>query len=222
VLIKRAMSGTLDELLQSAEYVFSSGNERLNLCERGGCAASEPSYRNMLDLERRAGAQREIAPAGAGRSLARRRCAALGRAPGAGRHRRRADGLLYEVHERPHAAVSDAAQTLDFQESSTLIRRAQALYVSAGKSWGLRRQSGKGKLKTPAGAAARPAPPCKPHFFEAGWSAGGADTLIRGRGTSACESARGRAAAEDFRARLAAVRKRGEERHVRTGCRQGA
>ena len=35
VMIKRGISGTLDELLQSAEYVFSGGNERLLLCERG-------------------------------------------------------------------------------------------------------------------------------------------------------------------------------------------
>ena len=35
VLIKRGMSGTLEELLQSAEYVFANGNEKLILCERG-------------------------------------------------------------------------------------------------------------------------------------------------------------------------------------------
>ena len=35
VMIKRGISGTIDELLYSAEYVFSAGNERLLLCERG-------------------------------------------------------------------------------------------------------------------------------------------------------------------------------------------
>ncbi|MBV6644652.1 MAG: 3-deoxy-7-phosphoheptulonate synthase, partial [Cyclobacteriaceae bacterium] len=35
VMIKRGISGTIDELLYSAEYVFSAGNENLLLCERG-------------------------------------------------------------------------------------------------------------------------------------------------------------------------------------------
>lgn len=49
VLLKRGISGTIEELLQSAEYVFSNGNERLLLCERG-IRTFEPSYRNTLDL----------------------------------------------------------------------------------------------------------------------------------------------------------------------------
>src|SRR5690606_21803259 len=35
VMIKRGISGTIEELLQSAEYVFSNGNEKILLCERG-------------------------------------------------------------------------------------------------------------------------------------------------------------------------------------------
>ncbi|MDE0470825.1 MAG: N-acetylneuraminate synthase family protein, partial [Ekhidna sp.] len=35
VMIKRGISGTIEELLHSAEYIFSGGNERLLLCERG-------------------------------------------------------------------------------------------------------------------------------------------------------------------------------------------
>ncbi|MCB0361045.1 MAG: N-acetylneuraminate synthase family protein, partial [Bdellovibrionales bacterium] len=34
VLLKRGISGTIDELLQSAEYIFANGNEKLILCER--------------------------------------------------------------------------------------------------------------------------------------------------------------------------------------------
>jgi 3-deoxy-7-phosphoheptulonate synthase len=49
VLIKRGISGTLEELLQSAEYVFSKGNERIVLCERG-IRTFERAYRNTLDL----------------------------------------------------------------------------------------------------------------------------------------------------------------------------
>jgi 3-deoxy-7-phosphoheptulonate synthase len=35
VMIKRGISGTIEELLYSAEYVFAAGNEKLILCERG-------------------------------------------------------------------------------------------------------------------------------------------------------------------------------------------
>ena len=43
------MSGTLDELLQAAEYIFSNGNEKIILCERG-IRTYEKAYRNTLDL----------------------------------------------------------------------------------------------------------------------------------------------------------------------------
>ncbi|MGZ3865416.1 MAG: N-acetylneuraminate synthase family protein, partial [Bacteroidia bacterium] len=49
VLIKRGMSGTIDELLQSAEYIFSNGNEKLMLCERG-IRTFETAYRNTFDV----------------------------------------------------------------------------------------------------------------------------------------------------------------------------
>ncbi len=49
VLIKRGISGSIDELLYSAEYIFSNGNERLMLCERG-IRSYEQAYRNTLDL----------------------------------------------------------------------------------------------------------------------------------------------------------------------------
>src|SRR3972149_6856394 len=49
VLLKRGMSGTIDELLQSAEYIFSNGNEKLMLCERG-IRTYETAYRNTFDI----------------------------------------------------------------------------------------------------------------------------------------------------------------------------
>ncbi len=49
VMIKRGISGTIDELLYSAEYVFSSGNEKIILCERG-IRTFERATRNTLDL----------------------------------------------------------------------------------------------------------------------------------------------------------------------------
>ncbi|MEL6924033.1 MAG: bifunctional 3-deoxy-7-phosphoheptulonate synthase/chorismate mutase, partial [Bacteroidota bacterium] len=49
VLLKRGISGTMDELLQSAEYIFSHGNERIMLCERG-IRTYEKAYRNCMDI----------------------------------------------------------------------------------------------------------------------------------------------------------------------------
>lgn len=47
VMIKRGISGTIEELLYSAEYVFSGGNEKLILCERG-IRTYEKASRNCL------------------------------------------------------------------------------------------------------------------------------------------------------------------------------
>ena len=49
VMIKRGISGTIEELLYSAEYVFSAGNEKLMLCERG-IRTYERASRNTLDI----------------------------------------------------------------------------------------------------------------------------------------------------------------------------
>ena len=49
VLLKRGLAGTIDELLFSAEYIFSAGNENVILCERG-IRSFEKSYRNVLDI----------------------------------------------------------------------------------------------------------------------------------------------------------------------------
>ena len=35
ILLKRGLANTLKELLMSAEYIMSSGNEQVILCERG-------------------------------------------------------------------------------------------------------------------------------------------------------------------------------------------
>ena len=49
ILLKRGMSATLQELLMSAEYVMSSGNPNVILCERG-IRTFETALRNTLDL----------------------------------------------------------------------------------------------------------------------------------------------------------------------------
>ncbi|WP_066504061.1 3-deoxy-7-phosphoheptulonate synthase [Abyssisolibacter fermentans] len=49
VLLKRGLSATIEELLMSAEYIMSEGNEQVILCERG-IRTFEKFTRNTLDL----------------------------------------------------------------------------------------------------------------------------------------------------------------------------
>ena len=49
ILLKRGMSGTIDELLMAAEYIMSEGNDNVILCERG-IRTFEKYTRNTLDL----------------------------------------------------------------------------------------------------------------------------------------------------------------------------
>ncbi|MFZ9755395.1 MAG: 3-deoxy-7-phosphoheptulonate synthase, partial [Bacteroidia bacterium] len=49
ILLKRGMSSTIEEWLLAAEYIVSSGNERVILCERG-IRTFENATRNTLDI----------------------------------------------------------------------------------------------------------------------------------------------------------------------------
>jgi 3-deoxy-7-phosphoheptulonate synthase len=120
VLLKRGMSGTLEELLQSAEYIFSNGNEKVLLCERG-IRTFEKAYRNVLDLNAvpylkdKSHLPVVVDPShGVG---VRRYVATMvlaGVVAGA-------DATILEVHERPEEAKSDSAQTLGFDELGEVL-----------------------------------------------------------------------------------------------------
>ncbi|MCB0346719.1 MAG: 3-deoxy-7-phosphoheptulonate synthase [Bdellovibrionales bacterium] len=127
VLIKRGISGTLDELLQSAEYIFANGNEKLLLCERG-VRTYESSYRNMLDinaiptLKEKSHLPVIIDPShGIGVRQHVKSVALAGVIAGA-------DGVIFETHPEPERAFSDAQQTLNFDESKSLVERARAVF----------------------------------------------------------------------------------------------
>ena len=49
ILLKRGLSSTLEELLMSAEYIMSGGNQNVILCERG-IRTFETATRNTLDI----------------------------------------------------------------------------------------------------------------------------------------------------------------------------
>jgi 3-deoxy-7-phosphoheptulonate synthase len=127
VMIKRGVSGTIEELLYSAEYVFSGGNEKLILCERG-IRTYEFAARNTLDLNaipilkekthlpvvadpsHGIGIRDFVEPMALAAIMAG------------------ADGIIYEVHENPREAYSDGQQTLDFLESAAMVEKMKKTF----------------------------------------------------------------------------------------------
>lgn len=126
VLLKRGMSGTIEELLQSAEYIFSNGNEKIILCERG-IRTYETAYRNTLDLNAvailkdRSHLPVVVDPShGIGVRKYVRDLALAGVVVGA-------DGIIMEVHDCPQKALSDGQQTLDYDEAKYTYGKMRAV-----------------------------------------------------------------------------------------------
>ena len=123
ILLKRGLANTIKEFLMSAEYIMSSGNENVILCERG-------IRRNTLDLSA-VPVLHELShlpvvvdpshATGVARYVKPMAMAAV--ASGA-------DGLIIEVHNDPPHALSDGAQSLrpeqfaDVSRAISLIRKA--------------------------------------------------------------------------------------------------
>jgi 3-deoxy-7-phosphoheptulonate synthase len=127
VMIKRGISGTIEELLSSAEYVFAAGNEKLILCERG-IRTYEKASRNTMDvnaipiLKEKSHLPVVADPShGIGIRQYVEPIALAALVAGA-------DGIIYETHQKPEEAFSDGQQTLDFSESSKLIRKLAQFY----------------------------------------------------------------------------------------------
>jgi 3-deoxy-7-phosphoheptulonate synthase len=120
VLLKRGLSATIDELLMAAEYILSSGNPNVILCERG-IRTFETATRNTLDLsavpviQERTHLPIVVDPShGTGHRPLVRPLAVAGAAVGA-------DGIIIEVHPDPPAARSDSEQSLSFPEFGDLM-----------------------------------------------------------------------------------------------------
>jgi 3-deoxy-7-phosphoheptulonate synthase len=119
ILLKRGFGSSLQEFVQAAEFILSSGNERVLLCERG-IRTFETKTRFTLDLCGVAWLKENINlpiildPSHAigwayGVPDLTRACMAMG-----------VDGLLIESHPQPAKAMSDADQQLNFNEFSEL------------------------------------------------------------------------------------------------------
>src|SRR5207237_5516665 len=126
VLLKRGMSSTVEEWLLAAEYVLSHGNRDVVLCERG-IRTFETSTRFTLDLNS-VPLVRELShlpvvvdpSQGTGRHSLVRPMSLAAVAAGA-------QGLIVEVHPRPDQALSDGAQSLDFDDFARLMRELRRL-----------------------------------------------------------------------------------------------
>ena len=133
VLLKRGFGATIEEWLLAAEYILSSGNSNVILCERG-IRTFEPSTRNTLDLSaipvlrERTHLPIVVDPShGTGQRSLVTPMALAAAAVGA-------DGLLVEVHPDPPNALSDGDQSLGFDDFGTLmdeLRRMHFLPASA-------------------------------------------------------------------------------------------
>ena len=133
VLLKRGPAATVDELLLAAEYVVSSGNPHVILCERG-IKTFETATRNTLDLnavpylKQRTHLPVIVDPShGTGvRSLVSpmaRAAVACG-----------ADGIMVEVHVDPARALSDGHQSLYPEQFEELMRSLEPFVAAAGRT----------------------------------------------------------------------------------------
>jgi 3-deoxy-7-phosphoheptulonate synthase len=126
ILLKRGFAATIEELLMSAEYIMSEGNNRIILCERGIRTFAD-NMRNTLDLSaipsikeashlpivvdpsHAAGMRDYVIPLSKG-------AIAVG-----------ADGLLVEVHHDPAHALSDGMQSLYPEQFRQLMDEVKRL-----------------------------------------------------------------------------------------------
>jgi chorismate mutase / prephenate dehydratase len=130
VLLKRGLSSTIEEWLAAAEYVAAQGNQQVILCERG-IRTFESATRNTLDLSavpvirERSHLPVIVDPShGTGKRSYVAPMAWAARAAGA-------HGLLIEVHPDPDRALSDADQSLTFDQFAALMRGLAAIPGSA-------------------------------------------------------------------------------------------
>ena len=132
ILLKRGMSATIEELLMSAEYVMSGGNENVILCERG-VRTFETYTRNTLDLSAVPAIKRlSHLPVIIDTSHATgkwwmveplaKAAVAVG-----------ADGLILEVHNDPQNALCDGQQSIKPELFDNLMKDLSVIASAVGR-----------------------------------------------------------------------------------------
>jgi len=132
IVLKRGFGSTLQEFVQSAEFILSGGNNNVALCERG-IRTFETKTRFTLDLcgvaylKEHTNLPVILDPSHAmgyayGVPDLTRACVAMG-----------IDGLLIETHPTPKLAKSDASQQLNFEEFTALKKSLDKVASSVGR-----------------------------------------------------------------------------------------
>lgn len=135
VMLKRGMSAKIEEWLLAAEYIASSGNENIILCERG-VRTFETATRNTLDLSAvptlkslthlpvivdpsQGTGKRDLVPP---MCLAAIACGA--------------DGLIVEVHPNPDHAIKDGAQSITIPAYEEMMPTLYKVAEAVGRTMG--------------------------------------------------------------------------------------
>lgn len=132
ILLKRGFSNTIEELLMSAEYIMSEGNDNVILCERG-IRTFETYTRNTLDISAIPALKRlshlpvVVDPShAAGMSWMVEPLSMAAIAAGA-------DGLIVEVHNDPKNALCDGAQSLTYGAFKDMMTKLKAIANVVGR-----------------------------------------------------------------------------------------
>ncbi len=132
VLLKRGISGTIEELLMSAEYILSQGNDQVVLCERG-IRTYEKATRNTLDLNaipvvKKLSHLPIAADPSHGTGIADLVIPMARASVAAG-----ADAIMVETHPEPAKATSDGAQTLNAKQFERMMVELRAVAQAIGR-----------------------------------------------------------------------------------------
>ena len=127
ILLKRGLANTIDELLMAAEYLMAGGSHEIALCERG-IRTFETATRNTLDLsavpvlKQKTHLPIVVDPShGTGHWNLVEPMALAATAAGA-------DGLIIEVHNQPHLALCDGAQSITPEVFHTLMKKLNRIH----------------------------------------------------------------------------------------------
>ncbi|MEA2537865.1 MAG: 3-deoxy-7-phosphoheptulonate synthase [Chloroflexota bacterium] len=128
VMLKRGYGATIEEWLMSAEYIVSSGNPNVILCERG-IRTFETYTRNTLDLaavpllHHLTHLPVIVDPSHAtGKRWLIKPMALAAVAAGA-------DGVMVEVHPRPDEALSDGEQSITLEQFAELMAALRSIHA---------------------------------------------------------------------------------------------
>lgn len=136
VMLKRGLSSTIEEWLMSAEYILSTGNYNVILCERG-IRTFETSTRNTLDISAIPVIHKKshlpiIVDPSHGVGIRDKVIPMARAAVAAG-----ADGIMIEVHNNPEKAKSDGAQSLYPDQFTELAKQIVLIATAIGRKTNL-------------------------------------------------------------------------------------